>query len=69
MAKAVIMPKAGITVESCIIGKWLKNVGDKVGAGASIALLGGGNSDSGSCLVFELWHDGTPVDPVIYMNY
>lgn len=49
--------------------KLLKNVGDKVGAGASIALLGGGNSDSGSCLVFELWHDGAPVDPVIYMNY
>ena len=33
MAKAVIMPKAGITVESCIIGKWLKNVGDPVKVG------------------------------------
>ncbi|MBR4235092.1 MAG: 2-oxo acid dehydrogenase subunit E2 [Clostridia bacterium] len=33
MAKAVIMPKAGITVESCIIGKWLKNVGDQVKVG------------------------------------
>ncbi|MCR4621414.1 MAG: 2-oxo acid dehydrogenase subunit E2 [Clostridiales bacterium] len=33
MAKAVIMPKAGITVESCIIGKWLKNVGDEVKVG------------------------------------
>ena len=33
MAKAVIMPKAGITVESCIIGKWLKNVGDTVNVG------------------------------------
>ena len=33
MAKAVIMPKAGITVESCIIGKWLKNVGDTVKVG------------------------------------
>ena len=33
MAKAVIMPKAGITVESCIIGKWLKNVGDTVKEG------------------------------------
>lgn len=33
MAKAVIMPKAGITVESCIIGKWLKNVGDSVKVG------------------------------------
>ena len=33
MAKAVIMPKAGITVESCIIGKWLKKVGDTVNVG------------------------------------
>ncbi len=32
-AKAVIMPKAGITVESCIIGEWLKNVGDQVKVG------------------------------------
>ena len=32
-AKAVIMPKAGITVESCIIGEWLKNVGDQVKRG------------------------------------
>ncbi len=33
MAKAVIMPKAGITVESCIIGKWLKKIGDQVKVG------------------------------------
>ena len=33
MANAVIMPKAGITVESCIIGQWLKNVGDQVKIG------------------------------------
>ncbi len=32
-AKAVIMPKAGITVESCIIGEWLKKVGDQVKVG------------------------------------
>jgi len=32
-AQAVIMPKAGITVESCIIGEWLKNVGDSVKVG------------------------------------
>ena len=28
MAKGVLMPKAGITVESCIIGEWKKQVGD-----------------------------------------
>ena len=33
MANAVIMPKAGITVESCIIGKWEKNIGDKINVG------------------------------------
>ncbi|MBQ8768991.1 MAG: 2-oxo acid dehydrogenase subunit E2 [Oscillospiraceae bacterium] len=32
-AKAVIMPKAGITVESCIIGEWLKKVGDQIKRG------------------------------------
>ncbi|MDR1131780.1 MAG: 2-oxo acid dehydrogenase subunit E2 [Oscillospiraceae bacterium] len=33
MAKAVVMPKAGITVESCIISEWLKRVGDRVEIG------------------------------------
>lgn len=32
-AEAVIMPKAGITVESCIIGEWKKEVGDAVAVG------------------------------------
>ena len=32
-AQAVIMPKAGITVESCIIGEWLKQIGDDVKIG------------------------------------
>ncbi len=33
LAQAVIMPKAGITVESCIIGSWEKQVGDQVKIG------------------------------------
>lgn len=33
MANAVLMPKAGITVESCIIGKWEKQVGDQIAEG------------------------------------
>jgi len=33
MASAVIMPKAGITVESCIIGQWQKKVGDQIKLG------------------------------------
>ncbi len=33
MAAAVIMPKAGITVESCIMGAWQKKAGDAVKIG------------------------------------
>lgn len=33
MAEGVLMPKAGITVESCVIGEWKKNVGDSVAVG------------------------------------
>ncbi len=33
MATPVIMPRQGQSVESCIIGKWHKNVGDKVNVG------------------------------------
>ncbi|MBR3879355.1 MAG: 2-oxo acid dehydrogenase subunit E2 [Clostridia bacterium] len=33
MANAVVMPKAGITVESCIIGTWEKKVGDQIKVG------------------------------------
>ena len=32
-AQMVIMPKAGITVESCLIGEWQKKVGDQVKEG------------------------------------
>jgi len=33
MAIAVIMPRQGQSVESCLIGKWYKSKGDKVSAG------------------------------------
>lgn len=33
MAEGVVMPKAGITVESCIISEWKKKVGDQVAVG------------------------------------
>jgi len=33
MAKGVLMPKAGISVESCIITEWLKKPGDQVAVG------------------------------------
>mgnify|MGYP000709334193 FL=1 len=36
MATPVIMPRQGQSVESCIIGKWYKKVGDKVSAGEDL---------------------------------
>lgn len=33
VAQGVLMPKAGITVEECIITEWLKKVGDQVAVG------------------------------------
>ena len=33
MAEGVLMPKAGITVEECVITEWLKKKGDKVAVG------------------------------------
>lgn len=33
MAKGVLMPQAGISVESCIITEWLKKPGDKIAQG------------------------------------
>ena len=43
MAKAVVMPKAGITVESCIIGKWKKKPGDTIAVGIYVKCAGAGN--------------------------
>ena len=33
MAVGVVMPKAGITVEECVITEWLKKKGDHVNVG------------------------------------
>ena len=33
MANGVVMPKAGISVESCIVGQWRKKIGDEVEKG------------------------------------
>jgi murein DD-endopeptidase MepM/ murein hydrolase activator NlpD len=53
--------------------KLLKEVGDKVTAGTSIALVGNtgsaSNPDIGEHLHFELWHDGESVNPMQYINF
>ena len=50
--------------------KLLKKVGDKVSAGAPIALIGNtGDLTTGTHLHFELWHKGEAVDPAKYINF
>ena len=36
MAQIVLMPKEGITVESCLVGAWRKNIGDTVAVGETL---------------------------------
>lgn len=50
--------------------KLLKKTGDKVTAGAPIALVGNtGEVTTGVHLHFELWHKGETVDPSLYINF
>ena len=44
--------------------------GNRVKAGAPIAVLGASNEEStGSHLHFELWHSGESIDPTQYLNF
>ena len=50
--------------------KLLKKTGDKVNAGAPIALVGStGSLSTGDHLHFELWYKGEAVDPTKYINF
>ena len=50
--------------------KLLKKTGDKVSAGASIALVGNtGSLTTGDHLHFELWYKGDAVDPTEYISF
>ena len=50
--------------------KLLKKVGEKVTAGAPIALVGNtGDISTGTHLHFELWHKGDTVDPTLYIKF
>ena len=48
--------------------KLLKDLGDHVSAGMTIALLGSSGQE-GDHLRFELWYAGDPVDPAMYINF
>ena len=48
----------------------LKQVGDRVGAGEAVAIIGNtGELTSGPHLHFELWHEGAVVDPVGVLRF
>ncbi len=48
----------------------LKNAGDKVRAGEAIAIIGNtGELSTGPHLHFELWYDGTAVDPEKFIDF
>ena len=48
----------------------LKEVGDKVNAGDAIAIMGNsGELTTGPHLHFELWHNGTALDPETYIDF
>lgn len=50
--------------------KLLRNTGDKVSAGTSIAIVGGSSSVvEGDHLHFELWHEGNAIDPLTYISF
>lgn len=50
--------------------KLLRKPGDAVKAGAPVALVGSSESlTSGDHLRFELWYDGEPVDPTLYITF
>jgi len=48
----------------------LKQVGDQVSAGESVAVIGNtGELTDGPHLHFELWHKGNPIDPINFIAF
>lgn len=48
----------------------LKRKGDRVKAGEAVAIIGNtGELSSGPHLHFELWHDGSPLNPELYIDF
>jgi murein DD-endopeptidase MepM/ murein hydrolase activator NlpD len=48
----------------------LKSKGDRVKAGEAVAIIGNtGELSTGPHLHFELWHNGTPLNPELYIDF
>jgi murein DD-endopeptidase MepM/ murein hydrolase activator NlpD len=48
----------------------LKNKGERVKAGEAVAIIGNtGEITTGPHLHFEMWHEGTPIDPEQYIDF
>ncbi len=48
----------------------LKRKGDRVKAGEAVAIIGStGELSTGPHLHFELWHNGTPLNPELYIDF
>ena len=67
----VIQHDAGIISVYMHCNKPLYKVSDRVSAGGAIALIGksGGDAEKGSHLHFELWQNGSPLDPTKLINF
>ncbi|MCX8012460.1 MAG: M23 family metallopeptidase, partial [Desulfobacterota bacterium] len=48
--------------------KLLKQVGDSVNQGETIALVGDSGSLKGPCLYFEIRYHGQPLDPLAWLK-
>ncbi|MDR1347774.1 MAG: M23 family metallopeptidase [Prevotellaceae bacterium] len=46
-----------------------KSTGERVNSGEAIASVGTANGAKGNCLHFELWQNGIPIDPTIYIQF
>ena len=67
MATAVLMPKQGQSVETCIITQWFKKKGDKVTTRQKIGQVYSDPAEGASELHLELWKGTTKLNPTPWL--